>query len=140
MSCVSVGSPTDVLDGIAEATPAAETTATPGDISVREAVRRAVAVLGPDAELDDLLAHIQNKYGLCPPRGTAQSYLSLTRRDARDGLPTDPRRRGRPRKLVVNSHSPPALALGEVIDAVEILRDLSDRLGEDNLRRLLDAL
>jgi hypothetical protein len=34
----------------------------------------------------------------------------------------------------------PSPALDEVIDAVEILRDLADRLGEDNLRRLLDAL
>ena len=129
----------DALDSAADATPAAETTATPGDISAREAVRRSVAELGPDAELDDVLAHIQSKYGLCPPRGTAQSYLSLARRDARDGPLTEPRRRGRPRKPAVNGQ-PPAPALDKVIEAVEILRDLADRLGEDNLRRLLDAL
>ena len=120
--------------------PTSEIDSTPADISVREAVRRAVAELGADVELDDVLAHIQSKYNLCPPRGTAQSYLSLARKDARDGLPNEPRRRGRPRKLAPNGQAPPALALDEVIDAVEFLRDLFDRLGEDNLRRLLDAL
>lgn len=132
--------PSDALHGVADDTPTAENSASPSDISAREAVRRGVAELGADAELDDVLAHIQNKYGLNPPRGTAQSYLSLARKDARDGPPTAPRRRGRPRKLAANGQSPPALALDEVIDAVEFLRDLFDRLGEDNLRRLLDAL
>jgi hypothetical protein len=127
---------TDTLD----ATPTVETAAALGDLSVREDVRRTVAELGADAELDDVLAHIQSKYGLCPPRGTAQSYLSLARKDARDGLSGELRRRGRPRKVAVNGQLPPAPALDEVIDAVEILRDLSDSLGEDNLRRLLDAL
>jgi hypothetical protein len=35
---------------------------------------------------------------------------------------------------------PPVPALDDVIEAVEILRDLLDRLGDDNVRRLLDAL
>ena len=129
----------DDRNGVADATPTDESIAQPGDISAREAVRRSVAELGAEAELDDVLAHIQAKYGLCPPRGTAQSYLSLARKDARDGPPTEPQRRGRPRKLAANGQ-PPAPALDEVIDAVEILRDLSDRLGDDNLRRLFDAL
>ena len=130
----------DTREDVADATPSKETTAAPGDISAREAVRRVVAELGADAELEDVLAHIQSKYGLCSPRGTAQSYLSLARKGTRDGSPNEPRRRGRPRKLAVNGQSPPAPALDEVIDAVEILRDLLDSLGEDNLRRLLDAL
>jgi hypothetical protein len=28
----------------------------------------------------------------------------------------------------------------EVVDALEVLRELCDRLGDDNVRRLLDAL
>ena len=31
-------------------------------------------------------------------------------------------------------------ALDAVIDAIETLRDLAGRIGDDNLRRLLDAL
>ena len=130
---------TDGIDSDADDPPSPETATPVGDISAREAVRRAVAELGADVELDDVLAHIHSKYVLCPPRGTAQSYLSLTRKDARDGPLTEPRRRGRPRKPAVNGQ-PPAPALDKVIEAVEILRDLADRLGEDNLRRLLDAL
>jgi hypothetical protein len=49
-------------NGVADAMPTAETVAAPGDISAREAVRRAVAELGPDAELDDVIAHLQSKY------------------------------------------------------------------------------
>jgi hypothetical protein len=35
---------------------------------------------------------------------------------------------------------PPVPALDEVIEVVEILRDLLDRFGDDNLHRLPDAL
>ena len=51
----------DAHDGVADATPTAESAAPPSDISAREAMRRAVSELGADAELDDVLAHIQSK-------------------------------------------------------------------------------
>lgn len=130
----------DDRNGIPEATPTAETTASPGDISAREAVRRAVSELGADAELDDVIAHLQSKYNLCPPRGTVQSYVSLARKEARDGSPTEPRRRGRPRRSASANGQSPTPSIDEVIHAVEILHDLLDRLGDDNLHRLLDAL
>jgi hypothetical protein len=130
----------DDCNGVADATPTPETTAPPGDISVREAVRRAVAELGADAELDDILAHLQSKYSLCPPRGTVQSYLSLARKEARDGTISEPRRRGRPRRSASVNGPAPTPSLDDAIDALEILRDLADRLGDDNLHRLLDVL
>ena len=88
-------------DALTDSTPAPETAVPGGDISAREAVRRAVAELGADAELDDVLAHLQAKYGLCPPRGTAQSYLSLAAKTPA----TDPR----PNRAaaVVRANSPP---------------------------------
>ena len=131
---------TDALDDAADPAPTAESAATSGDISVREAVRRVLTELGPDAELDAVLTRIEAQFGLCPPRGTVQTYLFLARKDTRDSASGEPRRRGRPRKAGGNGHPPPAPSIDEVVEAVEILRDLSDRLGEDNLHRLLDAL
>ncbi len=129
-------------DALADTTPPPESAAPGGDISAREAIHRAVAELGPEAEIDDVLTYLRAKYGLCPPRVTAQSYLSLARKDARDGTSTETRRRGRPRKLAANylCFPPPSPTLDDAIDAVEILRDLCDRLGDDDVCRLLDAL
>ncbi|MGH2509716.1 MAG: hypothetical protein ACRDHZ_20240, partial [Ktedonobacteraceae bacterium] len=114
----------DALDSVSYTTPTPDTATPPSDLSVREAVRRAVAELGPDAELDDVLAHLHTKFALTPPRGTAQTYLCLARKDARDAANSEPRRRGRPRKTAANGPAPPAPALDDVIEAVEILRDL----------------
>jgi hypothetical protein len=130
---------TDALDGNADPTPPPESTPS-GDISVREAVRRVLAELGPDAELEAVLARIESQFSLCPPRGTVQTYLSLARKDNREGASGESRRRGRPRKAAGNGPPPAAPSIDEVIEAVEILRDLLDRLGDDNLHRLLDAL
>jgi hypothetical protein len=110
---------TDDRNGVADATPATETVAPPGDISAREAVRRAVAELGADAELDDVIAHLQSKYNLCPPRGTVQSYLSLARKEARDGTAEPRRRRGRPRRTAaINGQTlTPTPSIDDAIDA-----------------------
>lgn len=126
-----------ISNGVPNANP--DNAAVSGELSVREAVRRTLAELGDDAELDEVLAYLDTKFALTPPRGTVQTYLSLARKQRRDGAASEPRRRGRPRKA--NSNDPTLNpALDEVLDAVEILRDLSDRLGDENLRRLLDAL
>lgn len=130
----------DALDDAIDPTPSPESATASGDISVREAVRRVLAELGPDAELDAMLARIESQFGLSPPRGTVQTYLSLARKDNRDGSSGEPRRRGRPRKASGNGPPVATPSIDEVIEAVEILRDLSDRIGDDNLRRLLDAL
>jgi hypothetical protein len=132
----------DDRNGVADATPTTETAARLGDISAREAVRRAVAELGADAELDDVIAQLQSKYNLCPPRGTVQSYLSLARKESRDGSAAEPRRRGRPRRSAAANGQTltPTPSIDDAIDALEILRDLTDRLGDDNLHRLLDVL
>jgi hypothetical protein len=112
-----------------------------GDLSAREAVRRALGELGPDAEVEAVHAHLQSRFGLTPPRTTVQNYLNLARKDLRDGIPLEPRRRGRPRKPPANGTAPvPAALVEAVVEALEVLRDLCDRLGDDNVRRLLDTL
>jgi hypothetical protein len=135
----------DPLDGSALSPQRSESSPVPGEISAREAVRRAVGELGAEVEVEDVLAHVQGKYGLDPPRATALAYLSEAKKDVRHGAGLEPRRRGRSRKGAGNGHpacAPPvaAPAVEEVVDALEVLRELCDRLGDDNIHRLLDTL
>jgi hypothetical protein len=103
------------------------------------AVREAVKALGVDAPVAEVRKWVKEKFNLDLTDAVAQNYVSIGRRELRDGTPGKVKRaKAAPRampKVMGNG-----LAIDQVIGAVTTLRGLVGTLGKENLLKLVEAL
>ncbi len=120
-------------------------------ITKKEAVRRALAELGDDAEIARLQGHILERFGYDMTPG----HISTTRGSLfKEAGKTRPKKRKKPgpkpgskRKAKAEEAGPqlekaPAAtaAQGGLVDCVIRVQDLIEQLGADQLRKLIDLL
>ncbi len=119
-------------------------------ITKKEAVRRALAELGDDAEIARLQGHILERFGYDMTPG----HISTTRGTLfKEAGKTRPKKRKKPgpkpgskRKAKVEAAAGPEKAAtapaapGGLVDCVIRVQDLIEQLGADQLRKLIDVL
>jgi hypothetical protein len=104
------------------------------------AVREAVKVLGVAAPVADVRKWVQDKYKLDLTDSVAQNYTSIARRETRtgsNGKAPAPKKRGGGRKKAA---AVGGAGVDEVVNAVATLKQLTDKLGKDNVVKLVGAL
>jgi hypothetical protein len=118
------------------------------------AVREAVKELGVEALIGDVRQWVKDKYDLDMSDGLAQTYTYTARKELRE-------RNGSaspntPKKAVMQASTPPKAVtpppvqapvskgaspgVEEIIEAINVLKGLAQKLGKDNLVKLLDAV
>jgi len=105
-------------------------------ISKLDAMRQAVAMLGKDAPLADLLKTIKQDFGITLDRGLAYNYKSLV-----SSKPATGKRKGRkpgrkPAAVAANGRSTASITI-EDIQAVKVL---ADRIGAEKVGQLAAVL
>jgi hypothetical protein len=107
-------------------------------ISKLDAMRQAVAKLGKDAPLADLLKAIKQDFGITLDRGLAYNYKSIV---SSQTTATTGKRKGRkpgrkPAAAATNSSKVVAIS----IDDIRAVKVLADRIGADKVQRLAQVL
>jgi hypothetical protein len=108
-------------------------------ISKLEAMRQAVAKLGKDAPLADMLKFIKQTHGITLDRALAYNYKSLA-----ISKPANAKRKGRKpgRKpaAVAATVASGSKAAAITLEDIETLKALADRLGADKVTQLAAVL
>jgi hypothetical protein len=117
------------------------------------AVRLAVKQLGVEAPVAEVRKLVKDKYNIDLTDAVAQNYVSIGRRELRDGNGKAAKVKGRPKAAPAPMPAPtPApvfatpkamgngVAIEQVIGAVTTLKGLVGTLGKDNLFKLVEAL
>jgi hypothetical protein len=118
-----------------------------GSMTKKEAVRQALADLGPDAKPTQLQDHIKKKFSIDMTRG----HIAVTKREIRNAAAGKKKTRGKAKKTPAQGWAarqveaaPLARAEGATqrvgLDDVEAVKGLLDRLGASSLRRLIDLM
>jgi hypothetical protein len=105
-------------------------------ISKLDAMRQAVAKLGKDAPLADLLKTIKQDFGINLDRALAYNYKSLVSSKAATG-----KRRGRkpgrkPAAVAVDGRRTASIT----IDDIQAVKALADRIGAEKVKELAQVL
>jgi hypothetical protein len=109
-------------------------------VSKLEAMRQAVAALGKEAPLADLLKFIKQTYGITLDRGVAYNYKSIV--SSQKTTPTTVKRKGRKpgRKptaaVAANGSKAGAISLEDIA----AVKALADRIGAEKVQRLAKVL
>jgi hypothetical protein len=107
-------------------------------ISKLDAMRQAVAKLGKDAPLADLLKTIKQDFGINLDRALAYNYKSIV---SSQKAPTSAKRRGRkPGRKPAAAASKARTTAGITIDDIQAVKSLADRIGAEKVRELATVL
>jgi hypothetical protein len=108
-----------------------------GRVTKMEAVRQAVAKLGPDAKPVEILAFIKETYGLEMSTEMAYNYKSTALKQARGG-----KKRGRKpgRKAAAPANGRKGRRAGITFEDIQAVKALTDRIGADKVRQLAEVL
>jgi hypothetical protein len=107
------------------------------------AVREAVKTLGVEASLGEVRKWVKDKYNLDMTDATLQNYVSAARKEVREQTGKPPARTPRKQAMPAaarTSSSSPALRVDQVVEAITVLKGLMQKLGKDNVAKLLEAL
>jgi hypothetical protein len=109
-------------------------------ISKLEAMRQAVAKLGKDAPLDDLLKTIKQDFGITLERGLAYNYKSLVSNPA--AAKTKGKKPGRKPKTVSTAAAVTngGKAVSITLEDIQAVKALTDRIGPDKVAQLAEVL
>jgi hypothetical protein len=109
---------------------------TPNGTSKLDAMRQAVAKLGKDAPLADLLTFIKQTFGITLERGLAYNYKSLV------SNPTAAKPKGKKpgrkpgKKAAANGRNAVAITLEDI----QAVKALADRIGAEKVAQLAKVL
>jgi hypothetical protein len=122
-----------------------------GGMSKREAVRRALADLGPDATPTQLQPHIREKYGIdmttdhiSTEKGNLRKKAGAAKRGATKTLASKPpaqasvARQSEPEKPAAQAKAAGGDAIG--LDDIEAVKGLVERVGAANLKKLIEVM
>jgi hypothetical protein len=108
------------------------------------AVREAVKTLGVEASLADVRKWVKDKYNLDMTDATLQNYVSAARKEVREQTGKPPART--PRKQAMraaarsSTGSGAGLGVDQVVEAITVLKGLVQKLGKENVAKLVEAL
>jgi hypothetical protein len=114
-------------------------------ITTLNAVREAVKTLGVESPLAEVRKWVKHQYNLAMTDATAQKYFYDARKELREQTATPPPART-PRKQAMPAAARSAggnsagLGVDQVVEAITVLKGLVQKLGKDNLAKLLGAL
>ncbi len=108
---------------------------TEGTITKMEAVRQALAKLGPDAKPVDILAYIKETYGLEMSIGMAYNYKSSILKPGRKKRGRKP---GPKPAAAANGRKTRSAAI--TVEEIQAVKALVDRLGAEKVRQLAEVL
>jgi hypothetical protein len=102
------------------------------------AVREAVKTMGVDASVEAVRKWVKENYSLDLTDSVAQNYTSIARKEARAGSngAAAPARKKRGPKPA----APASAGVDDVVNAVAMLKTLTDKIGKDNVVKLVGAL
>jgi hypothetical protein len=102
-----------------------------GGMTKREAVRRALADLGPDATPTQMQGHIREKFGI----DMTPNHISTEKGNLRkhQGAAKPPPQASAARTVEL---AKPAIGLADI----EAVKDLMERMGADSLKKLIDVM
>jgi hypothetical protein len=108
------------------------------------AVREAVKTLGVEASLADVRKWVKDKYNLEMTDATLQNYVSAARKEVREqtGKPPAraPRKQAMPAAARSSTGNGAGLGVDQVVEAITVLKGLVQKLGKENVAKLVEAL
>jgi hypothetical protein len=107
-----------------------------GGMTKKEAVRQAMAHLGPDAKPTQLRGYVKDTFGIDMTLG----HVSVTKRDIRNEAAGKKPRGQRSVARQVQPTPPTRASPGIGLDDIEAVKGLLERVGASSLRRLIDVI
>jgi hypothetical protein len=108
------------------------------------AVREAVKTLGVESPLAEVRKWVREKYALEMTDATLQNYVSAARKEVRErngrAPAKAPRKQAMPTAARSSRGNGVGLGVDQVVEAITVLKGLVQKLGKDNVAKLLEAL
>jgi hypothetical protein len=102
-------------------------------ITKMEAVRRALAELGQDAQPSDIQSYVKSKFGIDMEKTMISSYKTSLKAAGKSALTRKPKSQG---ARATSTRTTGGISL----DDIRAVKELADRIGADKVRELAEVL